>query len=56
MESYNILSQIGTGSYGTVHLATCVDDGSKCVLKGIKLNGLTDKQLENAKHEVTVSQ
>ncbi|XP_047474003.1 uncharacterized protein LOC125028591 [Penaeus chinensis] len=54
MDDYKILRQLGSGSYGSAHLAVHVPSGTKCVVKEIKISHMTPKELQEARREVEV--
>ena len=54
MDSYNILNELGAGSYGAVSLAIHKSSETKCVLKEIKIVNMTEKDLAKARQEVEV--
>lgn len=54
MDDYKILRQLGSGSYGSAHLAVHVPSGTKCVVKEIKISHMSPKELQEARREVEV--
>ncbi|XP_050718969.1 uncharacterized protein LOC126999887 [Eriocheir sinensis] len=54
LSDYQILHELGTGSYGSAHLALHGPSDTKHVIKKIKISHMTDKEVENARREVQV--
>lgn len=48
------LSVIGSGTFGEAWLAKCLSTKSKCVIKVIKIQKLSQKELDQCLTEVTI--
>jgi len=51
MDKYQIIKQIGKGSFGLVHVVKCKEDSKLYVMKEIPLRGLTEQEAHGAYQE-----
>lgn len=49
---YKVIKTIGRGNFGVVHLADCLKDGRKYVIKQIPLNELSKSEQDGSLQEV----
>jgi serine/threonine protein kinase len=54
IEDFNVLSRLGSGSYGTVFKVRRKNDDKVCVIKSVRIVELSLKEQQNAINEVTI--
>ena len=48
IHDFEILRELGTGSFGKVHLVKRISDQTKYAMKSVPMNRLSQKEKENA--------
>ncbi len=54
IKEFVLLQKIGEGTYSSVHKVKRLSDGQEYALKKVKLNGLSEKEKENALNEIRI--
>ena len=54
MENFEVIKQLGSGSFSTVHKVKRLTDGVEYAMKKVKLSALNRKEKENALNEVRI--
>ena len=54
MENFEIIRQLGTGSYSTVYEVRRLEDNEIYAMKKVKLMKITSKEKENALNEIRI--
>lgn len=54
MENFKILRKLGEGTYSSVYLVERTADGLHYALKKVKMEGLSEKERDNALNEVRI--
>ena len=54
MENFEIIKQLGTGSYSTVYEVRRLEDNEIYAIKKVKLMKITSKEKENALNEIRI--
>lgn len=54
MKNFAIVSKLGEGAYSTVYRVKRLSDNQEYALKKVKMNGLSEKEKQNALNEVRI--
>lgn len=54
MENFEVIKQLGSGSFSTVYKVKRLEDGVEYAMKKVKLSALNRKEKENALNEVRI--